>query len=123
MKSRTPLVLIELTVMLLVFSLAAVLCLQGFSWADAKSLEESQKDQAFLQLQNAAEQLKAGKELPETVYYGDNWQEVQEDPAYILRLTPEERDVPYLSTARLEMTKADGTLLGELTVSWQEVWP
>lgn len=123
MKHRTPLVLIELTVMLLVFSLAAALCLQGFAWADAQSLEESQKDQAMQQLQNAAEQLKSGEDLTETVFYDENWQEVQENPAFIMRLTPVERDVPYLSTVRLEMTKADGSFLAELTVSWQEVSP
>lgn len=123
MKHRTPLVLIELTVMLLVFSLAAALCLQGFAWADAQSLEESQKDQAMQQLQNAAEQLKSGEDLTETLFYDENWQEVQENPAFIMRLTPVERDVPYLSTVRLEVTKEDGSCLGELTVSWQEVSP
>lgn len=123
MKHRTPLVLIELTVMLLVFSLAAVLCLQGFAWADAQSVEECRKDQAMQQLQNAAELLKSGQKLPETLLFDENWQQVSEDPAFTLRLTPVEQEIPYLATARLEITKADGSALGELTVSWQEVSP
>lgn len=121
MKNRTPLVLIELTVMLLIFSLAAGLCMQGFAWADTQSLEESQKDRAFLQLQNAAEQLKAGEDLPESLFFDENWQPVQDNPTYTMKLTKVTRDVPYLATVRLEMTDRDGKSLGELTVSWQEV--
>lgn len=123
MKHRTPLVLLELTVMLLVFSLAAVLCLQGFTWANAQSLEESQKDRALQQLQNTAELLKAGQSVPESLLFDENWQPVEENPSFILRMIPVEQEIPYLSTARLEVTKADGSPLGELTVSWQEVWP
>ena len=37
MKGKTPLTLLELTVMLLVFALAAALCLQAFVWADRSS--------------------------------------------------------------------------------------
>ena len=123
MKHRTPLVLLELTVMLLVFSLAAVLCLQGFTWANAQSLEESQKDRALQQLQNTAELLKAGQSVPESLLFDENWQPAEENPSFILRMIPVEQEIPYLSTARLEVTKADGSPLGELTVSWQEVWP
>ena len=123
MKHRTPLVLLELTVMLLVFSLVAVLCLQGFTWANAQSLEESQKDRALQQLQNTAELLKAGQSVPESLLFDENWQPAEENPSFILRMIPVEQEIPYLSTARLEVTKADGSPLGELTVSWQEVWP
>lgn len=123
MKHRTPLVLLELTVMLLVFSLAAMLCLQGFTWANAQSLEESQKDRALQQLQNTAELLKAGQSVPESLLFDENWQPAEENPSFILRMIPVEQEIPYLSTARLEVTKADGSPLGELTVSWQEVWP
>lgn len=123
MKHRTPLVLIELTVMLLVFSLAAALCLQGFAWANAQSLEECQKDHALQQLQNAAELLKAGQNPPESLLFDENWQPVKDNPSFVLRVVPIEQEIPYLSTARLEVTKADGSSLGELTVSWQEVSP
>ena len=123
MKHRTPLVLLELTVMLLVFSLAAMLCLQGFTWANAQSLEESQKDRALQQLQNTAELLKAGQSVPESLLFDENWQPAEENPSFILRMIPVEQEIPCLSTARLEVTKADGSPLGELTVSWQEVWP
>ena len=123
MKHRTPLVLIELTVMLLVFSLAAVLCLQGFAWASAQSLEESQKDQALQQLQNTAELLKAGQDVPESMLFDENWQPVTENHSFLLRIVPVEQEISYVSTVWLEVTKADGSSLGELAVSWQEVSP
>ena len=123
MKHRTPLVLMELVVMLLVFSLAAGLCMQGFAWADTQSLEENQKDRAFLQLQNAAEQLKAGEEVAETLLFDENWQSTQKNPVYVMKLTRLEREVPYLAAAQLEITDRDGKSLGKLTVSWQEVQP
>ena len=123
MKSRASLVLIELVIVLLVFSLAAMLCIQGFVWSNAASLEESQKDQALLQLQNAAEQLKSGQALPEWVFYDENWQKTQENPAFILRISPVEQENRLLATFQLTVTKADGTVLGGLTVSYQEVTP
>ena len=59
MKNRTSLMLMEQLVMLLVFALAAALCLGVFAEADRISRETAQRDQAALIAQNAAEILKA----------------------------------------------------------------
>ena len=59
MRSRSPLVLMEQLVMILVFALAAALCLQVFVFADRVSARSEQTDRAVLVCQNTAETLKA----------------------------------------------------------------
>ena len=59
MKSRASLSLIEQTMMLLIFALAAALCLRGFVLADTRSRTYADRDQALLCAQNAAQTLKA----------------------------------------------------------------
>ena len=60
MRSRAPLALMEQLVMILVFALAAALCLQVFVFADRISARNEETDRAVLVCQNAAETLKAG---------------------------------------------------------------
>ncbi len=59
MRSKAPLALMELTVMVLVFALAAVLCLRAFAWSDIRSRWNDDRDQAVLAAQSAAETWKA----------------------------------------------------------------
>lgn len=59
MKNRTSLVLMEQLVMVLVFALAAALCLRVFVKADEISQRIAYRDEAVLIAQNAAEVLKA----------------------------------------------------------------
>ena len=60
MKSKATLVLMEQLVMLLVFALAAALCLNVFARADEISKQTARRDEAVLIAQNAAEILKSG---------------------------------------------------------------
>ena len=62
MKSRATLTLMELLVMVLVFSLAAAVCLRLFAGAANLSQETARQDRAVVLAQNAAESLKAGKD-------------------------------------------------------------
>ena len=55
MKSRAPLALMEQMVMLLVFALAAALCLQAFVKSDQISLKSETRSNAALAAQNTAE--------------------------------------------------------------------
>lgn len=55
MKSKAPLALMEQMVMLLVFALAAALCLQAFVKSDQISLKIQVKSNAALKAQNTAE--------------------------------------------------------------------
>lgn len=59
MKSKTPLALIELVIMILIFSLTAALCLRAFVWSDQISSQSAVRDQAVIQVQTAAETIKA----------------------------------------------------------------
>lgn len=59
MKSKAPLVMMEQMVMILVFALAAALCLQAFVLSDSISRENQRRDQAVLLCQNLAEECKA----------------------------------------------------------------
>jgi len=59
MRSKSPLALMEQVVMLLVFGLAAALCLQAFAFADQMSARNRAVDRAVVECQRAAETLKA----------------------------------------------------------------
>lgn len=61
MKSKAPLALIELVIMLLIFVLAAALCLQAFLWAQQQSETIILRDEAAIAVQNAAELIKSSK--------------------------------------------------------------
>ena len=58
MKSKAPLVMMEQLIMLLVFALAAALCLQAFVLADSQSKTTSRRDSAILEVQRTAETIK-----------------------------------------------------------------
>ena len=134
MRNKAPLAIIEQVLMLLVFALATVLCLKAFVWADTRSLESAQRDKAIVQAQSAAETLKScgdyalsaelfGGTWDENnwiVQYDSDWNQTTSDGAFILKVSPQESKLKYLSTASVEVFK-DDTNLASLHVSWQEV--
>ena len=136
MRSKAPLALIEQLIMVLVFALAAVLCLQGFVLSDQASRHNEARDQAVLEAQNAAEALKAGSEAyfeerhagPNgntgyTIAYDSNWQIVEPgsgDEVYVL-VTASEKANEYLRRGTIVVYGADGEDLFRLPVAWQEV--
>ena len=66
-RSKTPLFLMELIIMLLVFSISAAVCLQVFSGAKKISEESRKLDAAVMQAQTIAEYWKASHgDLEET---------------------------------------------------------
>ncbi len=136
MKHKAPLALMELLIMLLVFALAAGLCLQAFSTAKQVSLENTRRDCAVLQAQNAAELLKyyhgdfsAAAEhyggsydgSGWSIYYDENWQMVPEQNSYLLLVEPQESGTASLGQAALTVHDRDGQLLFSLSFAWQEV--
>lgn len=135
MKNRGTLVLIEQAVMLLVFALAAVLCLRAFLWANETSREIIARDGAMLQAQNAAEVLKhtrgdfdAAAEQAGgirdgehwVVFYDEDWNVTVEDPAYTLRAVSGRSDLEYLGRAEVSVYQGEAEL-AVLEVCWQEV--
>lgn len=138
MKRKASLALMEQVIMLLVFALAAALCLQAFLWADNRSLEITHRDRALIELQSAAEVLKQhngdfsaaaashGGSVETglwTLTYNDDWIPSDSDTTFYMRATPESLETDYLGGATLEITQDDGSSLASLTVYWQEVQP
>lgn len=136
MKNKTPLSLMEQTVMILIFALAGVLCLWAFVWADSHSRDNAVRDRAMLQAQNAAQVLKsehgdyaaaAGAyggtwdERQWTVFYDAGWQQTSGTADYRLSVVPEPEELEYLGRAAVEVTDRDGQQLARLSVAWQEV--
>ena len=59
MRNKAPLALMEQLMMVLVFALAAALCLQVFIFSDRASRRKEAVNRAVLEAQNAAEELKS----------------------------------------------------------------
>ncbi|WP_298030373.1 hypothetical protein [uncultured Dysosmobacter sp.] len=137
MKSKAPLALMEQLMMVLVFALAAALCVQVFVLSDRASRRYEARDQAVLAAQNAAETLKSGRgdmgrRLSDAadrlggdcaqgllwVDYDENWQ----PGGGTYRLTAQGTDsgVSGLAMAHVAV-EWDGGELFSLDVAWQEV--
>lgn len=136
MRSKAPLALMEQAVMVLVFALAAALCLRAFVWSDARSRQNEARDQAVLQAQSAAETLKAfrgdfdraadllGGDWDGSVWtlsYDEGWQAVPVGSSYLLQVRPEDSGLSSLGRARVEVSSHTGQTLFSLYVCWQEV--
>lgn len=138
MRSKTPLALMEQVVMVLVFALAASLCLRVFVFSNQVSRQNSDVDHAVLLAQNTAETIKTygGVEnaadaaggtilrMPWVVYYDKDLNPVQSqtDACYEVHSLPEISGVEGLGKATIEVFRSDGNQsLFSLTVNWQEV--
>ena len=135
MKSRAPLALMEQTVMVLVFALAAALCLRAFVLADGISRRVEATDRAVLWAESAADTLKARKgDLAQaaaelggnldgqrwTISLDENWQETAGEPTYTLTAQHIESDQPLLGRAQIDIAEKNGESLFSLEVCWQE---
>lgn len=137
MKGKTALTFIEQSIMLLILALAAALCLQAFVWADAHSRRNIARDQALIQLQSAAEVLKAnnGDYTAAADTYGgtandgqwlicwdENWNPTPYPGVFQLQATEQATQTNYLGSALLELRQEEAPLCS-LTICWQEVAP
>lgn len=135
MKNKAPLALMEQIVMLLVFALAAGLCLQMFVFASRISHRCEARDRAALTVQNAAEvwkmsggdaqvcaKLLGGQADGDAwqISYDDAWTETSGEAAYTVSVTPIQTEQPLLGCADISAETADGDCLFRVTVSWQE---
>lgn len=113
MRCRTPLALMEQTVMLLVFVVAAVFCVRIFVSADQSSERSIQKDQAILTAKNTIEILKSkdshGKDF--AVSYDKNWKETKENAVYEMTVIYMESKSPFLWQAEVEIKDDHGNVL------------
>lgn len=118
MRSKATLTLIEQTVMLLVFALAAALCVRIFVYADQTSRYYEARDRAVLEAQNAAEMLKRfGGSVEKS--YDEGWQPTEGEAAYRLSTVYTDSSDPYLWTAEVTVSTAEGDVLFALPVAGQ----
>ena len=146
MRSKAPLALMEQTVMLLVFALAAALCLRAFVWSGQTSRHGEARDRAAVAAQTAAEVIKhegeqggapdavlaaaaerlGGSYDPETrtlaLYYDGDWNLVSDAGQSVYRLAAQEAPggVPGLGLVRVWVTGQDGEdVLFDIQTAWQ----
>lgn len=135
MRSRAPLALMEQTVMVLVFALAAALCLRAFVLADGISRQVEATDRAVLWAESAADTLKArnGDLAQAAAELGGNldgqrwiipldetWQETAGESAYTLTAQPIQSGQPLLGRTQIDVAEKNGESLFSLEVCWQE---
>lgn len=115
MKHKTSLLLMEQLVMILVFALAAALCLQAFAQAKTISEETSRRDQAVTMAQNAAEILKASGGDTEAL-------DALSGNGFFLSVIRQPQELPGLAQAEIQVLYGE-TVLFSLETGWQEVLP
>ena len=142
MKSKAPLAMMEQIVMLLVFALAAALCLQAFVKSDQLSKRSEDRDRAAVLCQNAAEAMRGNGSASEAAqaaserlgYHFDQgtlYQEFDGDwnpvdfGVYRLDAGGIPTDVPGLQMAHVCVRTGynagqEAEVLFELDVAWQE---
>ena len=136
MNRKSVLHLMELLIMVLVFAIAASVCVQCFAYAHRLSKEQGKKTAAILMVQNAAELLKgasgdfsaiesqlggSGTEQVWQVPMDQNWDAVPklEQATYLLLIEKKSATSPYLGMASVQL-QCRGETLVEITVAWQE---
>lgn len=141
MRGKAPLALMEQLVMVLVFALAAALCVQAFAVSDRISKTAAARDQAVQLAQSAAEIMKSrggdmaqaqsaamdrlGGQLSQGIWYvlyDRNWNEVSDgsaDAVYRLEALPDSNAGQ--PKAEIRVSVEDGESLIALPVAWQEV--
>jgi len=134
MKSKAPLLMMEQIIMVLVFALAAALCLQTFVLSGKISKMTEAKNRAVVEAQNAAEQIKARglqQYLEEQqvepilegfrVCFDENWEKVQGEAsaAFYLDICPLNHDNEYYRRQDIIIKQKDGTELIRIPVAGQ----
>lgn len=128
MNNKTTLSLLEMLLMVLIFSLASALCLRTFVYADRVSKEDALTAQAEREARSAAEILKGVKgdvEAAAKLSGGraeGNTRWIVEFES-LFTVTAQAQADGWLGTAQVEVRDMDGNLLYELVSSWQEGTP
>ena len=125
MRSKAPLTLIELCIMVLIFAFAAALCMKGFVWSELKAESNTAADNAAVCIQNAAEMVKytkgeciSSEGYPK--YYDIDWNECSgEDAVFTLSAAPQNASAG-LGKSELTITDANGETVISVNVAWQE---
>ena len=136
MKSKAPLALMEQILMVLVFALAAGLCLQVFVFSGQVMRRCEAQDRAVLEVQNTAEVWKMNRGDPQKceqmlggawdadtwqIGYDAQWQETHgTEVQYLVCAVPVATDDTLLGAADIFAQTVNGDCLFQLRVAWQE---
>ena len=129
MRSKTPLVLMEQIIMVLIFALSAVVYIKVFVYSNNVSKSVEAASHAAFKAQTMAEELKfsSGESLERWhfdndswyIYYDENWQETAEESEYTMKATKEYEEN---GLCRVSLRVSDNKeVLFEIPVAWQEV--
>lgn len=124
MKSKSPLIMLEQLMMLLVFALAAALCLQAFVLADSQSKTTSRRDSAILEVQRTAETIKyCGGDMEKAAgildgQYNERLLQVSSDDC-IIYAEKQDSGVALMGSARVWAEDEKGQALLSVSVAWQ----
>lgn len=144
MKSKASLTLMEQLIMLLVFALAAAVCLRAFVWADTHSAQIETTDKAVLLAQSTAETIKGsggdvqnalksaadmlgakydGKALQ--INYDNSWNRTNKNPVYRLTAEGVDSGLDNLCKIGVYVCEAESSkIIFTLETAWQmEVSP
>ena len=128
MKSKAPLVMMEQIVMVLVFALAAALCLQTFVLSGNISERTEEVNRAAIEAQNVAEELKSEglkAYLQNTesfrIAFDHMWNKVKEpeQTEYILEICPINHSNEFFWQADIAVMRKDGAELFRIPVAGQ----
>lgn len=137
MKSKAPLILMEQMAMLLVFALAAALCLQAFVKSDSISSRARDRDKAVTLAQTVAETVRSMGGSPEQAIpaaaeklgypggqptleqsFDEAWSAVEGEGAYRLEVQGTPTGVEGLNAALVRVW-AEEDLLFSVEIAWQ----
>ena len=120
MKSKAPLVMMEQIVMVLVFALAAAVCLQAFVLSEKISTMTEVKNRAAVEVQNIAEAMKNDDTFSNR-FFTEDWQIVQDEnlAEYIVTVSYEKLSELPAWRAELVLTTAGGKELIRIPVAGQ----
>ena len=136
MKSKAPLALMEMLIMVAVFAFAAALCVSVFVKSSIYSAEGAARDRAVVEAENAAELIRyydgdlnaaakvlggEGSEEALTVAYDADWKtgELKAETAFELKAQIEESGTKGLGKAVIFVQDEKGRELFTIPVAWQ----
>jgi hypothetical protein len=128
-RNKTTLAMMELAIMILVFAIAAAVCLQAFAFASRRSKQSEKLRQGVVLAQLGAESIKGNKGdltkvreeikeiYPALTETEDGFTLLEND---LLMTVEKESATGLLGSANITVTDSEGTTIYELSVKWQE---
>ncbi|SFQ36184.1 hypothetical protein SAMN02910358_01766 [Lachnospiraceae bacterium XBB1006] len=121
-RSKAPLALMEQVIMVLVFALAAAICVKAFVMARSMSIQSRTRDRAMEICQSMAEQYKSEQlnTTPEAVFYDGMWRVTEENSTYKLEFKADNNDAYEVSGTLYMVEVEKNKIICKLKVAWQK---